>query len=165
MTYIYTHASLPERYLPSWFNSFYAKHLIQHVRTKLFPTKVGLIEHLSTTFTVKIASTERALFELMSLVPNTITYQYAYLTMQSQMFLSVDLIQELLECCNSKLVKRLFLHLAKKCTLPVFERLNLNKVELGNGRRYICKEATVYDPEFKIIVPALEPDGTLDLEG
>ena len=164
VTYIYTHGPMPERYLPSWFNTFFAQHLIHYVRAKLFVTDLGLAEHRSATFTIKIASTERALFELLSLVPGVITYQYAYLIMQGQMFLRDDLVQELLEQCSSQLLKRLFLHLAKKCALPVVERLQFNKINLGQGKRTLGKNAIVYDPEFKIMVPPLEDDGTENVE-
>lgn len=165
ITYIYNYGVGAERYLPAWFNQFFAKHSIHYVRTKLFNTELGLIEHHTNTFCVKLASVERALFELLALVPEeVITYQHAYLIMQNQVFLRVDLVQELLESCSSQLLKRLFLHLTKKCGLPVLERLRFNNIELGQGRRTIGNKAAVYDPEFKLAVPPLENDGTENME-
>lgn len=163
-TYIYTHSQSPERYLPSWFNELYSQYSIRYIRAPLFITEFGLQEHQSTTFVVKVANTERALFELLALVPKVMTYQYAYLTMQGQMFLRDDIVQELLTNCTSQLVKRLFLHLAKKSSLPVLERLQLNNIDLGQGRRTVGKTATEYDPEFKIMVPPLKEDGTETME-
>ena len=107
-SYIYVHENKTERQLPSWFVAAFSTNLIKYIRQQLFVKKVGLQNFDCSTFTIEIASPERALFELLALVPNEITYEHAYLVMQGQELLRVEIVQALLESCCSQLLKRLF---------------------------------------------------------
>ena len=63
-----------------------------------------------------------------------------------------DILQKLLEGCNSIKVKRLFLYMSKKANHQWGNFLNLKTVDLGQGDRSIVKNG-VYDPKFRITVP------------
>ena len=63
-----------------------------------------------------------------------------------------DVVQELLETCRSIKTKRLFLYMAERNGLPWFSDLNLNKIELGSGKRMIVKNGK-YNAKYGISVP------------
>lgn len=62
-------------------------------------------------------------------------------------------VQRLLEECRSVKVKRLFLFMAEKARHAWFEALDLDKVDLGSGKRVIAKGG-VYDKKYQITIPA-----------
>jgi hypothetical protein len=61
-------------------------------------------------------------------------------------------VQKLLEGCTSVKVKRLFLYLADKAGHEWLSFINLDKVDLGAGKRAIVGSG-VYIPKFQITVP------------
>jgi hypothetical protein len=61
-------------------------------------------------------------------------------------------VQSLLEKCTSVKVKRLFLYLAEKAGHEWFNKLDLNKIDVGSGKRSIVKEG-VYIKKYLITVP------------
>jgi hypothetical protein len=65
-----------------------------------------------------------------------------------------------LESCASIKVKRLFLFLAEKANHSWVKHLNIEKIDLGSGKRSIVKNG-VYNPKFKITVPAELANGEL----
>ena len=65
-------------------------------------------------------------------------------------------VQELLEACTSIKVKRLFLYMAEKARHDWFKYIDLEGIDLGNGKRSLVKEG-VYISKYQITVPkALE---------
>jgi hypothetical protein len=66
--------------------------------------------------------------------------------------LSPNQLQPLLEKCQSVKVKRLFMYLAEKAGHEWFKYLDLNKIDLGKGKRSIVKNG-VYVSKYKITVP------------
>ena len=63
-----------------------------------------------------------------------------------------DVVQKLLEQCNSIKIKRIFLYLAEKLELPCFKRLILKKMNLGKGKRVIVKGGKL-DTKYNITIP------------
>ena len=61
-------------------------------------------------------------------------------------------VQTLLEDCSSIKVKRLFLYLADKAGHEWLSYIDLNKVDLGSGKRAIVSDG-VYIPKYQITVP------------
>jgi hypothetical protein len=59
--------------------------------------------------------------------------------MNSLTTLRPDVVQRLLEKCRSIKAKRVFLYLADKLDLPFFQKLDLDKISLGSGKRMIVK--------------------------
>ena len=154
---IYADQEHQKKPLPKWFmNGFEESVAITYLPRGLFrePIGLGLLEQ--SNFSIKVSSIERALMEVLALVPQVVDYTHAYLLFQNQTTLRYSLVQELLEGCTSYKVIRLFLHLAKKCDMPWLSRLDLKKIDLGQGKRQIGNGGC-YDPEHKISVPKLSP--------
>ena len=57
-----------------------------------------------------------------------------------------------MEKCESVKVKRVLLYLAEKLQLPFLKKINLKKIDLGKGKRVVCKSG-VFDPKYSITVP------------
>ena len=110
-------------------------------------------EYSHKEFTVTISSPERAALEMLYYVPSKQEYDEASKIMESLLSLRPEIVEELLERCNSVKVKRLFLYIAEKHKLPWFTKLNLDRVDLGSGKRVIVENG-VLDKKYKITVPA-----------
>lgn len=130
--------------LPSWFIKNSAerwKHKVGYITSRLFSlplsSKLGLIEHDLGNYSVTISCKERAILELLHLVPSKQTLVDAKYLAEGLMTLRPNALQKLLECCRSIKVKRLFIFLADFCNLPCLEQLDLTKINLGKGKRRI----------------------------
>lgn len=155
---LYTHGSHPERQLPKWFTQYFKAQAFRYIPTVLFTSKLGLQSLDCSTFQITMASTERALFEVLALISKKkVSIDHAFLLFQGKETLRADLIQALLQECRSQTLKRLFLYLAKQCELTWVERLNIKSLALGQGKRKIGG-GEHYDPEFKLFVPKITVD-------
>jgi len=154
---LYTHGIHPERHLPKWLSQYFKDQVFHYIPTVLFTEKVGLQALDCSTFQISVSSIERALFEILALVPKRMSFDHAFLLFQGQETLRVDLIQTLLQDCQSQVLKRLFLYLAKQNNLPWVERLNIKLIDLGQGKRKVGL-GDYYDPEFKLYVPKIKVD-------
>jgi len=85
-------------------------------------------------------------------VPTAISFNEASLIINNLTTLRVDILQKLLEECNSVKVKRLFLYLADMHELPVFKKLKVENVNLGSGKRVISENGRL-DNKYLITVP------------
>ena len=72
--------------------------------------------------------------------------------MESLNNLRPAIVQKLLEECTSIKVKRLFLYLADKAGHEWFNFIDLDKVDLGSGKRSIVSGGT-YVAKYQIMVP------------
>lgn len=160
--YIYAYDSDVPRHLPKWFLDLEGV-TTEYTQAQLFSSTIGLIDFNCASFSIKISSPERAIFELLSLVPNKATFEHACLLMQYQRTLRADVVQKLLEGCNSQILKRLFLYLARKFSLDCIQRLNLKSVDLGRGPRHVG-QAEVFDQELNLYVPKMSQDLDPDQE-
>ena len=61
-------------------------------------------------------------------------------------------LQSLLEECKSVKVKRLFLFMAEKAQLPVLKKLNIDRIDLGSGKRVIIPGGK-FDSSYNISYP------------
>jgi hypothetical protein len=129
--------------LPKWFLESVrwdkSGSKINYITPVLFSdNKVGLEKYYITTdYVVTISSAERALLELLYLVPSEQTLEEAKYIMEGLVTLRPNLLQKLLEQCRVIKVKRLFIFLADLCQLPCLEHLNLSTIDLGEGKRVI----------------------------
>ena len=103
---------------------------------------------------VKLSSPERAVLEILSLVPHKQSFDEASKLMEGSSRLRPQLIQSLLENCSSIKTKRLFLHFANKFQQDWFEKLDLTKIDLGHGKRVIGCGGN-FDSTFQISVPTI----------
>jgi hypothetical protein len=100
-------------------------------------------------FSLTIASPKRAIFECLYLTPEKLEMMEAYQIMSGLVNLRPDMIQSLLEGCNSVKVKRLFLYMSNRASHQWAQFLDLSSVDLGQGDRSIVKNG-VYDPKYKV---------------
>lgn len=140
--------------LPAWFAGYDWGRAIIFTSTSLFPGRLAksLTEYDVGAFTVQISSPERAALELLYHVPGKVSFDEARNIVQSLATLRPDLVQALLEQCNSIKAKRLFLYLARDSGLRWYQRLDITSIDLGSGKRVIVKNGTL-DREFGITVP------------
>ena len=90
--------------------------------------------------------------ECLYLTPQKQDLMECYELMESLNNLNPKQLQLLLEKCKSVKVKRLFMYLSEKAGHEWFRYLDLNKIDLGKGKRSIVKNG-VYVSKYKITVP------------
>jgi len=141
-------------HLPKWFIQYNWDEEVLFKATNLFSHDVedGFSQYDHKDFTVKISATERAAIEMLYYVPSHQGFDEAMRIIEGLMTLRPALVQQLLENCQSVKVKRLFLFMSEKLELPWFEELNLDKINIGSGKRVIVDHG-VFDKKYLITVP------------
>lgn len=138
--------------LPLWFKKHEWGVSIETKFTSFLPPELGLVEIGHKGFKIKVSSPARAVMECLYLAPKYQPLMEVYELMEGLNNLRPALVQKLLEQCTSIKVKRLFLYLADKAGHEWLSLVNLDKVELGSGKRAIVSGG-VYVPKYKITVP------------
>ncbi len=138
--------------LPKWFQQKFTNCNFE--QKKLFLDSIGISSKKFNNVELEISSPERAILEVLALVPSKVSLSHANELMESLGRLRSDKLQKLLEACLSIKVKRLFLYLAHKCNLSCFNDLDLNKIDLGSGKRVIGKGG-VYSARWLLSLPGL----------
>ena len=138
--------------LPTWFSENSWGVEVSYHSSSFLPAELGLSKIEQPTFQLNISGAARAMLECLYLVPQEQSVLECYELMESLNNLRPDLVQKLLEQCNSVKVKRLFLYLAEKAKHAWFDYLKLDKVELGSGKRSLVKSG-IYVSKYKITVP------------
>lgn len=103
-------------------------------------------------FKTLTSSAEQAFLECLVLAPKFYTFMDLYYIMEQMTTLRIDVLQRLLERCTSNKVKRMFLYMASKANHYWFSKLDLDKIELGNGKYKLCSDG-VYVSQYKITIP------------
>lgn len=147
--------------LPVWTKEIVQNVLfVKHTRARLFAEMdKSLSEKYTTsipwkdnTGALNISIPERACLEMLDLVPHNISFEHADQLIQGMTTLSPRALQPLLEICSSIKVKRLFLWFAKRHNYIWFTKLNLEKIDIGSGKRVIEKGGKL-DKYYLITVP------------
>lgn len=140
--------------LPAWFRKYSWGYGIRYVTADLFGKDkgLGLTSKDMGAYRVTLSAAERAILELLHLVPQESSFEGALHLMEGLTTLRPDLLQTLLERCWSVKVKRLFLYMAEKCNHQWASKLTLPKITLGKGSRLIVKGGQ-YNPKYQITVP------------
>ena len=141
-----------DNHLPLWFKNYDWGVNIRFHRSSFLPEGLGLVEMERKTFKLKISGPTRAIMECLYLVPKFQDLVECYDLMTGLNTLRPSEVQKLLEECKSVQVKRLFLYLAELAGHEWFNYLDLNKVDLGSGKRSLVKSG-VYVPKYQITVP------------
>ena len=113
----------------------------------------GITTTRQGVFELPISTPERAFMECLHLAPQYYDITDLYYVMEMLSILPPKNVQRLLEECRSVKVKRLFLFMAEKAHHAWFGALNLDKIDLGSGKRVIAKRG-VYDKKYQITIPA-----------
>ena len=140
--------------LPAWFLQYDWGAELRYATTKLFADDPdsGLTKKELATYAVTVSAAERAIMEVLYLVPAEETFEEAGLLMEGLTTLRPRLVQSLLEQCRSVKVKRLFMFLAEACNHAWVKKLELSKVNFGKGKRMIVKGGRL-DAKYNITVP------------
>lgn len=99
-----------------------------------------------------LSSPERALLEILSLVPQRISFEHADQLFQGLTSLSPKRLKSVLQACVNIKAKRLFFWLADRYGYAWSERLNSADYDLGRGKRVIERGGRL-DPKLLITIP------------
>ena len=138
--------------LPTWCINHDWGVKLDYYSSSFLPADIGLVEVELKTFSIKVSSAARALLECLFLAPKNQELVECYQLMEGLNNLRPNLVQKLLENCTSIKVKRLFLYLAEKANHSWVKHLDIEKIDLGSGKRSIVKNG-VYNSKYKITVP------------
>lgn len=144
----------PRTRLPKWFLGYPWESATVFHRTQLLPYEIAdsFIEMKYRDFSIRISSAERAVLEMLHLVPVYQGFDEAMKIIEGLMTLRPQLMQQLLEKCSSIKVKRLFLYIGEKNQLPIMDKLDQNKIDVGKGKRSIIPNGRL-DKKYLITVP------------
>lgn len=150
--------------LPAWFKCYKWGAPIGYHSTNLFSSKVnkGISSMDVDGVQIKASSPERAMLELLYLIPSSQSYDEAYQIMGSLTAIRPELMQHLLENCTSIKVKRVFMVIAKAHNYPWLKYIDRSKIDFGKGKRELIKGGKL-DPEFLITVPAFEDKNNIEV--
>jgi len=137
--------------LPAWFKKYDWGTKVSYHSASFLPPELHLMEKELKNFSIKMSNPPRALMECLYLVPDKQNLMECFHFMESMNNIRPVVVQELLENCTSIKVKRLFLYLAEKVNHNWFARLELEKIDLGKGKRSIIKNGK-YISKYKITV-------------
>ena len=138
--------------LPKWFTDYDWGVNLLHKKTSFLPDNLGLKEIEIKGITISVSSPERAIMECLYLSPTQIDLVECYHIFEGLVNLKPNLLNELLQKCNSVKVKRLFLYMAGKSNHTWFQFLNIKNIDLGKGNRVITENG-VYISKYKISIP------------
>ena len=146
--------------LPTWCKTHDWGIQLDYYSSSFLPADIGLVEVELKTFSIQVSSAARAILECLFLAPKNQELVECYQLMEGLNNLRPNLVQNLLETCTSIKLKRLFLFLAEKANHSWVKHLNIEKIDLGSGKRSIVKNG-VYNPKYKITVPSELANGEL----
>lgn len=138
--------------LPKWFREHAWPAPISLTQTNLLPPDMGLRKGANAGFQLQTSAAERAVLEALHLAPKDVDLIELFQIVEGLRTLRPKLVQSLLEACNSIKVKRLFLFMAQRASLPVVTHLDRKAISLGSGDRMLVSGGT-YVAEFGLIVP------------
>lgn len=147
-------------YLPTWFKryawsakiTYQQSNLVNESRESFLNKELGYTTKEIENHEVVMSSAERAILEYLDTLPSQGNYLEAFELMENLPSLRPQLLQRLLENCNSLKVKRLFFHLAEKVNHQWFSKLQAGKINFGIGKRVIFKGGRL-DSKYQITIP------------
>jgi hypothetical protein len=140
--------------LPVWFIKHSWGDVINFKSLNIFKSlpEIELINFNIGGFDIKVSSPERAMVEMCALIPDIHSFEETGFFMESLLSLRAESLQTILEECNSIKAKRLFLYYAEIYNMPWFYKLDINKVDLGKGKRQIATNG-ILNKKYQITVP------------
>lgn len=143
-----------KRPIPVWFREYFKKDNVICQEQGLFDGAwdKALVEHTLSDYKIMIASAERAILEFLHFDSRGTSVAQGLLFIENLTTLRSKVIQELLESCQSVKVKRLFLVLAEHVNHTWVKKLNVEKINLGKGKRVVGKGG-YYNPKYQLSLP------------
>lgn len=137
--------------IPAWFKKYNWEQAIHYYSSGFLPSHLGLVEMEFKNFKIFVSGPARAMLECLYLVPKYQSLLECHEIMEGLNNLRPMQARELLEGCNSIKVKRLFLYLAEKSDHEWAKHLQLDKIDLGSGKRTVIKGGA-YNAKYQITV-------------
>lgn len=139
--------------IPKWFelNDWGVK--LEYYINNLFDSLNITISQKIENIEIKVSAPEQAILEMLYLIPEHESFEEGFLIMENLISLRSDVMQSLLEGCNSIKVNRLFFYMAEKHNLPFLNLIDREKINFGSGKREIIKGG-LFDKKYLITVPA-----------
>jgi hypothetical protein len=142
-----------QRSLPKWVSKQPCSQSLALYRTDFIDGETaGVLEIHYRTFSLFVSSPERSILEAIYLVPKRLSFVEAFQLAENLSTLRPRVLQNLLERCNSVRVKRLFMMFAHEVGHSWAKRLDLARIDLGEGIRSLSPKG-VYIPEYRVVVP------------
>ncbi|PJB70407.1 MAG: hypothetical protein CO093_07995 [Alphaproteobacteria bacterium CG_4_9_14_3_um_filter_47_13] len=151
--------------LPTWINKLLTDvAFVRHNEGQLFNKSDFLnLDHSAelswglSEWPLRLSSPEKAFFEALLDVPDTISFEYADQLMQGLVNLSPRRLNKLLEHCTSIKVRRLFLWFAERHQHAWLKKTDVDCYTmesglLGSGKRMLAKGGKL-DEKYMITVP------------
>ena len=138
--------------LPKWFINNKEWQEYQLFCSSFLPAHFGTMDYDLGNFKVTISNPVRAIMECLEIAPKKFDLAEVYLIMEGLTSLKPSEVQKLLEECTSIKVKRLFLYFSEVSNHTWFKYLDIDKINLGSGKRSIVKDGT-YNEKYSITVP------------
>lgn len=138
--------------LPLWFKKYDWGLDVYYRASSFLPPRLGLTSVELRTFSVNVSGAARAMMECLYLAPAKQSLLEAFELMEGLNNLIPGQVQTLLERCSSVKVKRLFLYMSEKVSHEWFNLLDLEKIDLGKGKRSLLSNGA-YIPKYQITVP------------
>ena len=138
--------------LPKWFTKYNWNAEVLHKSTSFLPDNIGTKKIEIKQVLVRASTPERAIIECLYFAPNKSDLVECYQVFEGLVNLKPKLVSELLQACTSVKVKRLFLYMAEKANHQWFQFLEIDKLNLGSGRRMVTEKG-VYNAKYLISIP------------
>lgn len=129
-----------------------AQRLWPSLSSTTLDDQLGIVRSASAE-SFMLATPERAFLELLEEVPKTISFEHADELMQGLVNLSPRRLQQLIKCCHSVKVKRLFCWFAERHQHTWWQKLAVDTFDLGAGKR-VVQQGGRLDKRYQITVPA-----------
>ena len=140
--------------LPAWLKNLNIDYKLV-LQKKPYYGSIGL-KNISSNikdYDLKVSSPERAIFELLYLVEKDgISFDFVSEIFEGLTTLRPNVINELLQECESKKVKRLFAFFMEHFNHPWKKFVNIDKINIGTGKMQIVKGGTL-NKEYLITIP------------
>jgi len=137
--------------LPNWFAKAVSDKF-RLIKTKFLPTQLGISELAVEGLKIPVSQPERAILEHIYCIGKTESFEEASLLMESLTGLRPSLMQQLLESCSSIKTKRVLLFLGEYHDHKWFKKLNVNRIDLGSGKRQIVTPGEL-NKQYQITIP------------
>jgi hypothetical protein len=126
--------------IPNWFTKIDFPCRFKFRNSVLFTHDIEFATYEAAGLSVLISSRELAILEFINNLNLSNSFETAENYMLGLFGLRADVLQNLLENCNSVKVKRVFLFLAEKLNYDYFKKINVSKIDLGKGKRQVIIE-------------------------
>jgi hypothetical protein len=141
-------------HIPSWFveHQWKTKINLRFTSFLSFDLSPSYNDIQHREFSIRVSAPERAILEMLYDVPGAVSFDEAGKITASLLTLRPLLMQMVLHQCKSIKVKRLMLFFADHYDLPWFSEIDVNRIDLGQGKRSIVQNGRL-DSKYQITIP------------